>query len=70
MHCRGAPSVTNKLASTTQITQTDILNARNSLELMLLEYGNVHIETLGQLLSLTRAVEIEYSHICAHRLCV
>ncbi len=62
--------MTNKLASNTQITQTDILNARNSLELMLLEYGNVHIETLGQLLSLTRAVEIEYSHICAHRLCV
>lgn len=58
-----------KNSKTVQVAETDILNARDSLELMLLEYGNVHIETLGQLLSLTRAVEIEYSHICAHRLC-
>lgn len=54
---------------TARVAEIDVLNARDSLELMLLEYGNVHIETLGQLLSLTRAVEIEYSHICAHRLC-
>ena len=46
-----------------------ILSARDSLELMLLEYGNIQIETLGQLLSLTRAVEIEYSHLCAYRRC-
>ncbi|MGB5541734.1 MAG: hypothetical protein WBO37_16755 [Gammaproteobacteria bacterium] len=59
----------DKNTTATQVVMTDILNARNSLELMLLEYGNVHIETLHQLLSLTRTVEIEYSHICAHRLC-
>ena len=58
----------NKKA-TARVAPTDILNARNSLELMLIEYGNVHIETLGQLLLLTRSVEIEYSYICAHRLC-
>jgi hypothetical protein len=54
---------------TMHVLASDILNARDSLELMLIEYGNVHIETLGQLLLLTRTVEIEYSHICAHRLC-
>lgn len=59
----------DKKSATTQVVTSDILNARDSLELMLIEYGNVHIETLGQLLSLTRTVEIEYSHICAHRLC-
>jgi hypothetical protein len=59
----------DKNTATIQVGLHDILNARDSLELMLIEYGNVHIETLGQLLSLTRAVEIEYSHICAHRLC-
>jgi hypothetical protein len=61
--------MTDKKPLIARVLDGDILNARNSLELMLLEYGNVHIETLGQLLSLTRAVEIEYSHICAHRLC-
>jgi len=45
----------------------DIQSARDSLELMLLEYGDVQIETLGQLLSLTRNAEIVYSHISAHR---
>jgi len=59
----------DKKNASTRVAATDILSARDSLELMLLEYGNVQIETLGQLLSLTRAVEIEYSHICAHRLC-
>jgi hypothetical protein len=59
----------NNNSAAPRTTPADILEARDSLELMLLEYGNVHIETLGQLLSLTRAVEIEYSHICAHRLC-
>ncbi|MEZ5541863.1 MAG: hypothetical protein R3F42_07455 [Pseudomonadota bacterium] len=59
----------DKKRATVQVATNDILNARNSLELMVLEYGNVHIETLGQLLSLTRTVEIEYSHLCAHRLC-
>lgn len=59
----------DKKTAAVQVASNDILNARDSLELMLIEYGNVHIETLGQLLSLTRAVEIEYSHICAHRLC-
>ena len=59
----------DKNTANVPVASNDILNARDSLELMLIEYGNVHIETLGQLLSLTRAVEIEYSHICAHRLC-
>jgi len=56
-------------AAAPRINPADILKARNSLELMLLEYGNVHIETLGQLLMLTKTAEIEYSYICAHRFC-
>lgn len=51
------------------IEDTDILNARDILQLMLLEYGNVHIENLGQLLRLTRAAEEEYSRICIRRQC-
>jgi hypothetical protein len=38
------------------------------MHLMLLEFGDVHIETLGQLLKLTNTAEREYSHICCQRL--
>jgi len=43
--------------------------AHDILQLMLIEYGDVHIETLGQLLKLTRSAEQEYSRICVRRLC-
>jgi len=52
-----------------RIQETDILSARDTLQLMLIEYGDVHIETLGQLLRLTRTAEQEYSRICIRRLC-
>ena len=59
----------DKKDAASQTTAAEIMSARGSLELMLLAYGNVNIETLGQLLALTRTAEIEYSHICARRLC-
>ena len=55
----------------TMITDTpgDIMEARDCIQLMLLEYGNVHIETLGQLLKLTNTAEREYEYICTRRCC-
>jgi hypothetical protein len=53
----------------TPVSETDVLAARDLLQLMLIEYGNVHIETLGQLLRLTQTAELEYSRICVRRLC-
>ena len=47
----------------------DIQSARDALQLMLIEYGEVHIETLGQLLRITRVAEEEYSRICVRRFC-
>ena len=46
----------------------DIMHARDCLHLMLLEFGDVHIETLGQLLRMTNTAEQEFSHICSQRL--
>jgi hypothetical protein len=42
--------------------------ASDCLHLMLLEFGDVQIETLGQLLKLTNTAEREYMHICSRRL--
>jgi len=49
--------------------EQDILNARDTLHLLLLEFGDIHIETLGQLLRLTHSAEQEYSRICVKRVC-
>ena len=46
----------------------DIMHARDCLHLMLLEFGDVHIETFGQLLRMTNSAEQEFSHICSRRL--
>jgi hypothetical protein len=46
----------------------NLAEAKDCLHLMLLEFGDVHIETLGQLLKLTNTAEREYSHICCLRL--
>jgi hypothetical protein len=46
----------------------DILDAHDILHLMLIEFGDVHIETLGQLLRLTYSAEKEFSRICVRRL--
>jgi hypothetical protein len=51
------------------LIEQDFMKARDTLQLMLMEYGDVHIETLGQLLRLTQTAEIEYSRICVMRLC-
>jgi hypothetical protein len=52
-----------------QMKRPDILNARDSLQVMLIEFGNVPIESLGQLFRLTTTAELEYSRICKLRLC-
>ena len=52
----------------TQTKQAEIQNARDCLQLMIIEFGNVPIETLGQLFRLTSTAELEYSRICANRL--
>ena len=49
--------------------EKDALNARDMLHLLLIEFGDVHIETLGQLLRLTHSAEQEYSRICIRRVC-
>lgn len=45
----------------------DLASARDCLHLMLLEYGDVRIETLGQLLKLTNSAEQQFSHLCNRR---
>ena len=60
-----------------QIIETEVqklnpespLDARDCLQLLIIEYGDTHIDTLAQLLHLTSSVEVEFSHICAQRLC-
>jgi hypothetical protein len=49
------------------VEQNRYLVPRDSLDLMLRETGEVHIESLGQLLVLTRAIELEYLHISMRR---
>ena len=46
----------------------ELLAARDCLQLLILEYGETHIDNLAQLLHLTSSVEVEFSHICAQRL--
>lgn len=56
----------------TELTKPDPespLDARDCLQLLIIEYGDTHIDTLAQLLHLTSSVEVEFSHICAQRLC-
>ena len=55
--------------ATVRVSEADLMAARDTLQLMLIEYGDVHIETLGQLLRLTRSAEQEFSRICVRRLC-
>jgi len=50
-----------------RVSEADLLKVHDTLQLMLLEYGNVHIKTLGQLLRITRNAEDEYSRICIRR---
>lgn len=47
----------------------DVMDAKDCLQLLILEYGDTHIDTLAQLLHLTSSVEVEFSHLCAHRIC-
>ena len=40
----------------------------DGLQLLIIEYGDTHIDTLVQLLHLTSSVEVEFYHLCAQRL--
>lgn len=44
-----------------------VADCRDCLQLLLMEYGDTHIDNLAQLFDLTSRVEIEFSHLCARR---
>ena len=45
----------------------DLEDARDSLQCLILMYGETHIDTLAQLLNLTACAETEYSHLRIRR---
>jgi len=49
------------------IVPESISECRDCLQLLLMEYGDTHIDNLAQLFDLTSRVEIEFSHLCAYR---
>ena len=67
MHRPGGYVQINKEPDSTA-QPVDIMHARDCLHLMLLEFGDVHIETFRQLLRMTNSPEQEFSHICSRRL--
>jgi hypothetical protein len=50
-----------------ELVPDDALDARDCLQLLLIEYGDIHIDTLAQLLDLNNLVEFRFSRICAQR---
>jgi len=52
-----------------ELVPDDAMDARDCLQLLLIEYGDTHIDTLAQLFELTNRVELEFPHICAKRHC-
>ena len=52
-----------------ELVPDDVLDARDCLQLLLIEYGEIHIDTLAQLFDLTSHVEHEFPRICAQRHC-
>ena len=68
--CRGGSAVMEQLVTheLSKPDPADLLDARDCLHLLIMEYGDTHIDTLAQLLHLTSSVEIEFHHICARRL--
>jgi hypothetical protein len=45
----------------------ELEDARDSLQCLILMYGEMHIDTLAQLLNLTACAETEYSHLRVRR---
>ena len=45
----------------------DLMEVHDCMDVMLREFGEVHIETLCQLLRMTNLAEYEYAHICCRR---
>jgi len=52
-----------------ELASDDVMDARDCLHLLLIEYGDIHIDTLAQLFELNNRVEYEFPHICAQRHC-
>ncbi|UCC56092.1 MAG: hypothetical protein JSU75_12295 [Gammaproteobacteria bacterium] len=53
-----------------ELVPDDVLEARDCLQLLLIQYGDTHIDTLAQLFDLNNRVELEFPHICAQRQCL
>jgi hypothetical protein len=53
-----------------ELVPDDVMDARDCLQLLLIEYGDIHIDTLAQLFDLNNRVELEFPHICAQRQCL
>ena len=56
----------NKQAKLPDVS-VDLMDVHDCMDLMLREFGEVHIETLCQLLRMTNLAEHEYAHICCRR---
>jgi hypothetical protein len=51
-----------------KVDPEDVVDIRDCLQLLIIEYGDTQIDTLAHLLHLTSSVEIEFSHLSAQRL--
>jgi hypothetical protein len=49
--------------SPVSVSVPELEDARDSLQCLILMYGETHIDTLAQLLNLTAYAETEYSHL-------
>ena len=50
-----------------ELVPDDVMDARDCLHLLLIEYGDTRIDTLAQLFDLTNRVELQFPRICAQR---
>ncbi|MDH3899433.1 MAG: hypothetical protein OEU51_00135 [Gammaproteobacteria bacterium] len=53
-----------------ELVPDDVMDARDCLQLLLIEYGDTHIDNLAQLFDLNNRVELEFPQICARRRCM
>jgi len=51
------------------VSVPELEDARDSLQCLILMYGEIRIDTLAQLLNLTAYAETEFSWLRIHRLC-
>jgi hypothetical protein len=63
---RGGRMQAKKQAKLLEVSM-DLEEVHDCMDVMLLEFGEVHIETLCQLLRMTNLAEYEFAHICCKR---